>query len=119
MTMSLRHYACPLRFGRLWVIACLLIIAGGKPMIAQTPQQFFLFKNYFVTGDYTVGGWVEQSSANGFATGTISIPDPKQPNATGIPIGANIVAAYLYWGTVEGNQSSFVGQQAYFNGYKV
>ena len=122
--MSLRRYACQVRFVRLSVIACLLVVVCGKSTSAQTPQQFFIFKNYFVTGDYTVGGWVENNNlygtvSPGYATGVISIPDPKQPNATGIPIGADIVAAYLYWGTVEGSQSSFAGQQAYFNGYKV
>jgi len=84
------------------------------------------FKNYFVTGDYTVAGWVEQSSANGLATGIISVPDCIQAAAMGmpcppapVPAGADIVAAYLYWGTVEGSQSLFVGQQAFFNGYKI
>src|SRR5581483_7810076 len=38
---------------------------------------------------------------------------------TSIPPGADIVAAYLYWGTVEGSQSTFAGQQAFFNGYKI
>ena len=99
----------------------------AQPRPAQTPP-LTIFKNYFVTGDYVVSGWVEHSSANGFAKGTISIPDQQQINALGstppagpttVPTGADIVAAYLYWGTVEGNQSSFVGQRAFFNGYKI
>ena len=79
---------------------------------AQNQPPLNIFKNYFVTGDYVVGGWVETSSANGFATGTISIPDCRQAQYMGvgcapspIPAGADIVAAYLYWGTVEGSQS--------------
>jgi len=83
-----------------------------------------LFKNYFVTGDYVVAGWVEGApDGSGFAPGTISIPDTKQPAQNGVPAtvptGADIIAAYLYWATVEGNQSSFAGQQAFFNGYAV
>jgi hypothetical protein len=52
-------------------------------------------KNYFVTGDYVVGGvglW--EKGVNGFATGTITIK--------GVPAGADIVAAFLYWETTEG-----------------
>jgi hypothetical protein len=92
---------------------------------AQTPP-LKIFKNYFVTGDYVVAGWVENSSANGLASGTISVPDCRQAQYMGIaclpspiPVGADIVSAYLYWGTVEGSQSSFAGQQAFFNGYKI
>jgi len=36
-----------------------------------------------------------------------------------VPKGADIVAAYLYWATVEGNQNSFAGRQAFFNGYSI
>jgi hypothetical protein len=106
----------------------LLVIGSAQQVLAQNPP-LNIFKNYFVTGDYVVGGWVEQSSANGFATGKISIPDCTQAQAIGqpcatppapvLPAGADIVAAYLYWGTVEGSQTLFAGQQAVFNGYKV
>jgi len=106
-----------------------LVVSSTLPALAQQPLGDTPFANYFVTGDYVVGGWVEASSANGFATGTISIPDCTQATATGmpctmppapiIPAGADIVAAYLYWGTVEGSQSSFAGQTAFFNGYKI
>jgi hypothetical protein len=95
-------------------------IASTLTGSAQQPLGDKPFTNYIVTGDYVVGGWTEQSSNGVLATGTISIPDTqKQPNAGSIPGGADIVAAYLYWGTVEGSQSLFVGQQAVFNGYKI
>ena len=106
------------------VLVFLLVLAASEMGFAQTPP-LTIFKNFFVTGDYVVGGWVEQSSANGLATGTISIPDCTQAAAMGAPCpsappaGADIVAAYLYWGTVEGSQSLFAGQQAFFNGYKI
>src|SRR5215470_6103799 len=118
----------------LLVAVFLLIIIASQPLVAQNPQQpLNIFKNYFVTGDYMVGGWVENSSSGGLASGTISIPDCTQysavtgvPVATcqqqpppGVPVGADIVAAYLYWGTVEGSQTLFAGQQAVFNGYKI
>jgi hypothetical protein len=101
-------------------LAMLIALVGGlvPAAFAQSPP-LNIFQNYFVTGDYAVAGWVEQSSAGGLATGTISIPDTHQPNSAAIPQGADIVAAYLYWATVEGNQSTFVGQQAFFNGSKI
>jgi len=122
--MSLRlctQKSCPARIlTTLLVAVFLLLIIAAQPLVAQQPLGDKPFTNYFVTGDYVVGGWVEQSSNGVLATGTISIPDSqKQPNAGSIPVGADIVAAYLYWGTVEGSQTLFVGQQAVFNGYKI
>ena len=51
-------------------------------------------KNYFVTGDYVVAGvGLRGTGVNGLATGTIMV--------SGVPAGADIVAAFLYWQTVE------------------
>src|SRR4029077_13514257 len=96
--------------------------AFAPPAPAQNGTPLGIFKNYFVTGDYVVGGWVEGApDGSGFAPGTISIPDGKQPAQAGVPssvpAGADIVAAYVYWATVESNQSSFAGQNGFFNGY--
>src|SRR6266566_5618840 len=122
-TMPLRLLAKNRAVGMLTVVQLavvfFLVVSSTLPALAQQPLGDKPFTNYFVTGDYVVGGWGETSSANGFATGTISIPDPKQPNAGSLPAGADIVSAYLYWGTVEGSQSLFAGQQAFFNGYKI
>jgi hypothetical protein len=116
------------RLSKLLVVlfALVLLITGLAPSgLAQSgTNPLFLFKNYFVTGDYLVSGWVEGApDGTGFAPGTISIPDTKQPSQPGVPdtvpAGADIVAAYLYWATVEGNQSSFAGKQAFFNGYPI
>jgi len=113
------------------LLAAIFFLLCGSVQTGFAQQQVppTIFTNYFVTGDYVVGGWVENTAlyANGFATGTISIPDTTQINAltgqpvgpTSIPTGADIVAAYLYWATVEGNQSLFAGQQAVFNGYNI
>src|SRR6267378_6763655 len=62
----------------LLTVVFLLVVGSTQPGVAQNQPLLNIFKNYFVTGDYVVGGWVEASSANGFATGTISIPDCRQ-----------------------------------------
>jgi hypothetical protein len=72
---------------------------------AQDPPLNF-GNNFFVTGDYVVAGaqGINSHLQNGFATGTISIPDTTNPGITGanqVPPGAQIVAALLYWQTVE------------------
>ena len=89
-----------------FLLGLLLLLGFLQLGMAQNPD-FHIFKNFFVTGDYVVSGWVEGSpDGSGYAPGIISIPDTKQPVATSVPKGADIVAAYLYWATVEGNQSS-------------
>lgn len=107
----------------------IMVVVAGLAQLgwAQSgTNPLFLFKNYFVTGDYVTAGWVEgPPDGSGYAPGTISVPDTLQapylaPGVpTSVPPGADIVAAYLYWATVEGNQSSFAGKQAFFNGYAI
>src|SRR6201984_2047030 len=102
-----------------------VLVGFSRPVAAQNGiNPLNIFQNYFVTGDYVVAGWSKGApDGNGFATGTISIPDTLQPQQPGVPptvpVGADIVAAYLYWATVEGNQSSFAGQTGFFNGYPI
>jgi len=65
------------------------------------------FRNYFVTGDYAVGGVGlrtidgtaddQDGLADGFATRTIHFNDV---NGNAVPADANILAAFLYWQTV-------------------
>src|SRR6266436_4885186 len=46
-------------------LGLLLVFGFAQPGLAQTATQtgpLTLFKNYFVTGDYVVGGWVKGSS---------------------------------------------------------
>ena len=123
---TLRTFLLARRPARATIALGLLLIFGfAQSGMAQTgTNPLSLSKNYFVTGDYVVAGWVEASpDGSGYAPGTISVPDTKQPRQNGVPTtvptGADIVAAYLYWATVEGNQSSFAGKQAYFNGYSI
>src|SRR4029077_5760272 len=96
----------------------LLLLALRQPVEAQ--NQLTLSNNYFVTGDYVVGGvGLRGLGVNGFATGKISIPDQNSVPATGVPPGADIVAAFLYWETVEGNQLTLAGRNGFFNGYPI
>jgi len=104
-------------------VGLVLIIGLVQLGLAQNAN-FHIFKNFFVTGDYVVAGWVEgPPDFSGFAPGAINVPDVKQPLQPGVvasvPKGADIVGAYLYWGVVEGNQSTLAGQTAFFNGYKI
>src|SRR6266704_1622894 len=102
-------------------LALLLAFGFAQAVLAQTTNLLTPSNNYFVTGDYVVGGVGLRGlgDATGFAKGTIAIPDPLQPNAGAVPAGADIVAAYLYWETVESSQSLLAGQQGFFNGYAI
>jgi hypothetical protein len=110
---------------RLGVLLLLLFgltqtVSGQNVTTACTPTSLCLDNTYFVTGDYVVGGvGLRGLGVNGFATGSITIPDPMQPNSTSVPAGADIVAAFLYWETVEKAQSTFDGQNGFFNGYAI
>ena len=71
--------------------------------------------NYFVTGDYVVAGvGLRGLGSNGFATKQFNMPDTNSVPAAGVPSGADIVGAFLYWETVEGSQSTFAGQNGFF-----
>ena len=102
-------------------LGLLLVFGFAQLASAQNAtNQLKLSNNYFVTGDYVVGGvGLRGLGVNGVATGTIQIPDANSVPATGVPNGAYIVAAFLYWETVEKSQSAFAGQQGFFNGYAI
>ncbi|HXP08959.1 MAG TPA: hypothetical protein VN828_10710, partial [Acidobacteriaceae bacterium] len=106
-------------------VSLLVLVGFSRPVAAQNGiNPLNIFQNYFVTGDYVVAGWrAGAPDGSGYAPGAVSIPDTLQPAQAGVPatvpVGADIVAAYLYWATVEGNQSSLAGQTGYFNGYPI
>jgi len=103
-------------------LAFLLVFGFAQTGLAQSTNQLTLSNNYFVTGDYVVGGVGLRGMGNtstNLATGTINIPDMAQPNASSVPAGADIVAAFLYWETVEKTKSTLAGQQGFFNGYAI
>jgi hypothetical protein len=91
-----------------------LLFAFAQTAVAQTgaaasdpPLNFA--NNFFVTGDYVVGGAynINTNMVNvggiTYTTGTISIPDgnPGIRGTKSVPVGAQIVGALLYWQTVE------------------
>ncbi len=100
-----------------WGFTLLLVFGFARLVSAQNagaqdpPLNFE--NNFFVTGDYVVAGAYGMTTniANGFATGTINVPDLKNPitgatntgntGATSVPAGAEVLAAVLYWQTVE------------------
>jgi hypothetical protein len=98
----------------------LLMVFGFAQVASAQTNPLTITKNYFVTGDYVVGGWVKGSSNGTLGTGTINIPDALQPNSTAVPPGADVVAAFLYWETVEStSQPPNPGKNGFFNGYPI
>jgi hypothetical protein len=90
-------------------LTLLLGIGLGQPGFAQTNQPLNFENNYFVTGDYVVSGvGLRGLGVNGFATKQFTMPDANSVPSTGVPSGADIVAAFLYWETVESSRFFFV-----------
>ena len=92
----------------------LLISTGEAPAPAPNPLTFE--NNYFVTGDFaTAGVSLRGAGSGGVATKTINIPDSTSGGTQGVPDGADIVAGFLYWETLEntvtpsGNTGTFLG----------
>ena len=70
-----------------------LLLQQSVPSSAQAPDALGFFKNYFITGDYVVGGvGLRGHGVNGIATGSIAIQ--------GVPQDADVLAAFLYWQVV-------------------
>ncbi len=99
-------------------LGLLMVLGFAQSSSAQSDPPLTFGNNFLVTGDFVVAGanGLNVNVANGFATGTITIPDPNpgiQPGITStcvingitrlncVPAGAEIVAALLYWQTVE------------------
>ncbi len=94
-------------------LGLLLILGFAHSGLAQNPPLNF-GNNYFVTGDYVVAGvGLRGLGVNGFATGQIKMPDATSVPSTGVPPGADIVAALLFWETVE-SSGTFAGQNGFF-----
>jgi len=95
--------------------AFLLFLGFVQTGFAQTTPPLDFSNNYFVTGDYVVAGvGLRGLGVNGFATQQFSMPDANSVPSTGVPQGAEIVTALLYWQTVESSQSAFAGQNGFF-----
>ena len=89
--VTLRLPSVPVRTLRHAFLLVLGTLLAARPLQAQETLTFF--KNYFVTGDYTVGGVaLRGTGVSGIAKGNIPI--------AGVPATADILAALLYWQTV-------------------
>jgi len=81
----------------------------------QTTPPLSFENNYFVTGDYVVAGvGLRGLGVSGYATKQFTMPDANSVPSTGVPPGADIVAAFLYWETVEGSKTAYAGQNGFF-----
>ncbi len=103
------------------VVSLALISLFTQSATAQAlPDALSIRKNFFVTGDYVVGGvgLRDASLADGadFAVGFIKMG--ALPSNT-VPKGADIVAAFLYWETIEKDRSAFKGQNGFFRDYAI
>lgn len=99
-------------FSKRWAGALVLLLLALLAPMAQAQGPLNYFQNYFVTGDYAVAGvGLRGTGVNGYATGTI--------NMTAVPTGADIVAAFLYWQTVETATSTPSAMNGFFNGQPI
>jgi len=96
-------------------LTLLLVIGFGQTGFTQATPPLNFSNNYFVTGDYVVAGvGLRGLGVNGYATKKFTMPDANSVPSTGVPSGADIVGAFLYWETVESSQTAFAGQNGFF-----
>ena len=96
-------------------LGVLLVIGFAQAALAQTNPPLNFGNNFFVTGDYVVAGvGLRGLGVNGYATRQFTMPDANSVPSTGVPMGADIVAAILYWETVESSQTPNAGQNGFF-----
>jgi streptogramin lyase len=93
-----------------------LLVSTGQAQ-PQSPSPLSLENNYFVTGDYASAGvTLKGTGTGGMATGTITIPN--QSASHGVPDGADIIEAFLYWETLE-NTPSPSASSGKFDNYSI
>jgi hypothetical protein len=98
------------------LLLCALMLASQPGGYAQSSGRppLKLFKNYFLAGgDYVVGGvgLRGQGDASGFATGSIPL--------SGVPGNADIAAAFLYWLSLEPNDTAPMSAAGAFRGQAI
>src|SRR5262245_19661928 len=108
------------------VLLCLgIVLVNSQRVRTADPQDALrFFRNYFITGDYVVGGVGlrtidgtaddEDGVADGFATRSIHF---SGENA--VPPNANILAAFLYWQTVVTTNQGSATDGAQFRGHDI
>jgi len=93
------------------LLAIVLVLLGSLASAQNVTDPLKLFKNYFVTGDYVVGGvGLRGSGVNGWATGKITI--------SGVPQDGVVVGAFLYWEAIEATDVAST-QAGFFQGYSI
>jgi len=103
-------------------LGLLLVFGFAQLASAQNAtNQLKLSNNYFVTGDYVVGGVGLRGLGNLRLTGNGYDPNSRHEFRPRYRCACRsyIVAAFLYWETVEKSQSAFAGQQGFFNGFPI
>jgi FG-GAP-like repeat/Putative Ig domain len=128
--MKFKDPMCKIQLSFQFVLFALLLTAAQSGFAQSTPPLNFA-NNFFVTGDYIVAGAYNINQkfttigGNSYTVGTINVPDVTNPKgfantgntgATSVPKGAQIIAALLYWQTVEkvGARGTATGQNGYF-----
>ena len=95
-----------------------LLVSSGVAQPA-VPNPLLLENNYFLTGDYASAGVTLRGlGVGGMATRAITIQSYTQSAAQGVPDGADVVDAFLYWETVESTASAS-STNGKFNGYAI
>jgi sugar lactone lactonase YvrE len=97
-----------------------LLVSTGQAAPPK-PNPLSFENNYFVTGDFASAGvQLRGTGHGGIATGTITIPDSTtSPSVSqGVPDGADIIDAFLYWETLE-NTASPSGGSGTFDNYPI
>jgi len=81
----------------------LMLMSSQQRGQAQAADALPFSKGFLVTGNYVVGGvdLNPQAVDHGFITGTIAM--------SGVPAGAEVLAAYLYWETISTNVAQVNG----------
>ena len=91
------------------------VLVSTGPVPQPTTNPLTLQNNYLVTGDYVSAGvTLRGTGQGGVATGSITIPGGSQ----GVPDGADVLAAYLYWESVESTPSASSASGT-FRGYSI
>jgi hypothetical protein len=117
IVIDLRHCAWLRRGGVMLFLAIALLgmQPRGRAQVSSRPP-LKLFKNYFLAGgDYAVGGIGlrgQGNTATGLATGNIALESVVPPEA-------DISAAFLYWASLEPNDSDPSSSVGYFRGAEI
>ena len=95
------------------VFLCLIVVAAAsQPTRTAEGDALKFFQNYFVTGDYAVGGVaLRGKGVNGIARAAIPF--------TGVPADADVLAAFVYFQLVVTNQTMRPLQNARFRGQPI